>query len=152
SATVELEFFDQIQPEPIRWLWYHRIPRGKLTLYVGHPEAGKSLAAVDLIARLTRGQSFPDGASCEQGKALVLELEDGKSDTTRPRLDSAGADVSRVARIKAVKITLADGASSVSPFNLERDLERLEQALAEHPDTKLIVISPLSGYLGKINS
>jgi hypothetical protein len=31
--------------EPVRWLWQHRIPLGKVTLHAGDPGLGKSLLA-----------------------------------------------------------------------------------------------------------
>jgi archaellum biogenesis ATPase FlaH len=152
-AEVVVESFSAIAPEAIRWLWPGRIPAGKLTLFVGDPGKGKTLAAVDLAARMSRGHAFPDGASCERGAALILSAEDSASDTIRPRLDAADADVSRVYFIKAVKVTLEDGQTGESSFSLERDLVKLEETLKKHPGIKVIILDPLSAYLGtKVNS
>jgi putative DNA primase/helicase len=46
--------------QPVEWLWQHRIPLGKVTLLAGDPGLGKSLLALDIAARVTRGQPFPD--------------------------------------------------------------------------------------------
>jgi hypothetical protein len=40
---------------PVEWLWPLRVPLGKLTLLVGDPGCGKSLLALDMAARVTRG-------------------------------------------------------------------------------------------------
>jgi hypothetical protein len=153
SAELDLESFSGIAPEAIHWLWPNRIPAGKLTLFVGDPGKGKTLVALDLAARLGRRNNFPDGARSEQADSLILSAEDSASDTLRPRLDAAGADVSRVYRIKAVRVTLANGESGESSFSLERDLMRLEDALKKNPGLRLIILDPLSAYVGtKVNS
>jgi putative DNA primase/helicase len=154
SAEVLLCYYEDVEREQVRWLWPSRIPRGKLTLFVGNPGTGKSLATIDLAARVSTGRAFPDGEPSEPGDVLILTAEDDAADTVAPRLDAAGADSSRIARINSVKVTLADGAIGQSVFNLERDLAKLEEALGKHPGRfKLIIIDPLSAYLGtKVNS
>ena len=54
---------DQITPRKLRWLWPERIPLGKVTVFAGLPGQGKSLATVDIAARLTRGAEYPDVAN-----------------------------------------------------------------------------------------
>lgn len=153
TAEIELLYYHQIEREQVRWLWPGRIAAGKLTLFVGDPDKGKSLVSVDTSARVSTGRAFPDGCACAQGDVLILTAEDDARDTVGPRLDAAGADSSHVARINAVKVTLADGSSGQSVFSLERDLAKLEEAFKKHPGFKLIVIDPLTAYLGtKVNS
>jgi hypothetical protein len=153
SSEVKLQYYSAVQRERIKWLWPGRIPTGKLTLFVGDPGTGKSLVTVDLAARVSTGRAFPDGCSCEVGGVLILTAEDDAKDTVGPRLDAAGADTSRIARISAVKVTLSDGAPAESTFSLERDLLKLEEALTKDAKFKLIIVDPLTAYLGtKINS
>jgi putative DNA primase/helicase len=153
SAEVELQYYRAVERERVKWLWPGRIPAGKLTLFVGDPGTGKSLITLDVAARLSTGRSFPDGVPCERGNILILTAEDDARDTVGPRLDAAGADSSRIARVNAVKVTLADGSPAESAFNLERDLAKLEEALREHQDFKLIIVDPLTAYMGtKLNS
>jgi putative DNA primase/helicase len=152
SAEVELESFSQVHPEKVRWLWDTRIPLGKLTIFAGDPGKGKSLVTVDVAARLSRGGTFPDGGCCGVGDTIFLSAEDDAADTIRPRLDAAGADVSRVHRVKAVKVTLGDGGTGESVFNLERDIEKLDDAIGNISSTQLLVIDPVSAYMGKIDT
>ncbi len=152
SAEVVLECFAAVKPEYLRWVWPRRIPLGKLTLFCGDPGQGKSLASIDLGARVSRGASFPDGAPAEAGDVVFLSAEDDPADTQVHRLIAAGANMARVHRVKAVKVTLADGATAESHFNLARDLEKLEEALAKMPGVQLLVIDPLTAYLGRIDS
>jgi archaellum biogenesis ATPase FlaH len=136
----------------MRWLWAGRIPLGKLTLLIGDPGLGKSLLTVDVVSHVTRATSFPDGAPCESGSAILLSAEDDAADTIRPRLDAAGAEVSRVHILEAVRVQLTNGSLTEKTFNLETDITALEGALQEHPEVRLIVIDPLSAYLGGVDS
>jgi archaellum biogenesis ATPase FlaH len=147
-----LRCFSNIAPKPLRWLWPGRIPLGKLTLLIGDPGLGKSLLTADVASRVTRGTSFPDGAACELGSVILLSAEDDAADTIRPRLDAAGTDVSRVHILEAVRVQHANGSLAEKTFNLETDIAALEGALREHPDVRLIVIDPLSAYLGGVDS
>jgi archaellum biogenesis ATPase FlaH len=147
-----LRCFSDIAPKPLRWLWPERIPLGKLTLLIGDPGLGKSLLTADIASRVTRGTSFPDGVTCELGSVILLSAEDDAADTIRPRLDAAGADVSRVHILEAVSIQLTDGSLTEKTFNLETDVAALEAALQEHPDVRLLVIDPISAYLGGVDS
>ncbi|HKW63598.1 MAG TPA: AAA family ATPase [Candidatus Acidoferrum sp.] len=147
-----LRCFRDIAPKALRWLWPGRIPLGKLTLLIGDPGLGKSLLTADIASRVTRGTSFPDGATCESGSVILLSAEDDPADTIRPRLDAAGADVSRVHTLEAVRVELTDGSLADKPFNLETDVAALEAALREYPGVRLVVIDPISAYLGGVDS
>jgi hypothetical protein len=57
-----------------------------------------------------------------------------------------------VHRIKSVRVTLADGKAGESFFSLDRDIEKLEQALEKFPEIKLIIIDPVSAYMGKVKT
>jgi bifunctional DNA primase/polymerase-like protein/AAA domain-containing protein/primase-like protein len=141
-----------IPPEALRWLWPGRIPLGKLTLLIGDPGLGKSLVTLGMAAAVSRGLEYPDGAVCERGGVLLLSAEDDPSDTIRPRLDAAGADLSRIHILEAIRVPLADGAVTERVFNLEADMGALEDTLERIPDVRLVVIDPLSAYLGGADS
>lgn len=81
-----------VKPEKVRWLWPNRIPLGKVTIFDGDPDEGKSTVSLDLAARLTRGWPMPDESEAEYpaSGAVVVSLEDGVADTIRPRLEAAG--------------------------------------------------------------
>ena len=102
TLTLASRLYRDIDPQEVEWLWAHRIALGKLSLFVGEPGLGKTFLACDLAARLSRGDPFPDGARPPTGEAAILTAEDGASDTLRPRLDAAGADVSKVHHIDGV--------------------------------------------------
>ncbi|MCA9171434.1 MAG: AAA family ATPase, partial [Planctomycetales bacterium] len=139
-----------VEPETVRWLWPGRIALGKLTLFAGDPGLGKSFLTMDLAARVTTGTTWPDSptVSAPRGSVVLLSAEDDLADTIRPRLDAAGADCSRVSCLKAVT-TEDDGETG---FSLTTDAEMLELAIGSVDDCRLIVIDPITAYLGGCDS
>jgi putative DNA primase/helicase len=135
------------------WVWNDVIPVGQLTLLMGEPGVGKSLFAMDAIARLTRGVC----GHCESdrgavGAAMLFVGEDDVGCTVRTRLNAAGADLSLV--------SLAGNLISVNPQTrrLSRmlirescDLEELEAYLQDIKKSgdpvRLIVIDPVNCFL-----
>lgn len=144
--------FSEIKPEPLEWLWPGRLPLGKLSLLVGDPGLGKSLLTVDIAARVSRGTSFADGGQCEPGAVIIASAEDDPADTIRPRLDAAGGDVSRIHVLEGMRVTLSDNSTAERSFDLETGIAALEDALARIPGVRLVIIDPISAYLGATDS
>ena len=144
-----------VQAEPVKWFWPSRIALGKLTLIAGDPGLGKSFITLDMAARTSRGTPWPD---CPEkgnvaGGVVLLSAEDDLADTIRPRLDAAGADVRRIVALQAVRrVDIATKAERQDPFNLADDLPALERAIRDVPDCRLVIIDPISAYLGKTES
>jgi putative DNA primase/helicase len=143
KREVQVTCFADITPVPIRWLWPDRIA-AKLVLFTGPPDCGKTTCAIDIIARVTRGDVWPDACgNAPLGSAIFLTAEDGLADVIRPRLDAAGADVSRVHAIEAVR---EEG--KPSSFDLAQDLAGLADRVREIGDVRVIVVDPITAYLG----
>jgi putative DNA primase/helicase len=144
-----------VTPRPVEWLWHGRIALGKITLIVGDPGLGKSFLTCDLAARVSTGTAWPDDICRDQRPAdvILLNAEDGLDDTVRPRLDAAGADVSRIVAIEGVSmLDPKTQKQRVHLFNLARDLPRLRTALKHNPQTKLVIVDPVSAFLGQTDS
>lgn len=144
SAKVEpiLVSLADVKPEEVRWLWKNRVPLCKVTLIVGDPGLGKSFVALDIAADVSRS-----------GKdVILLSAEDDPADTIRPRLDVAGADVSRVQLLRAIRTTAEDGKDTEAMVRLDHDIRQIAEAINQHPNTALIVIDPLSAYMGNVDS
>lgn len=141
-----------IAPEKIEWLWPGRIAVGKLTLIAGEPGLGKSQTTLFVAAAVTTGEQWPDNSGAAPlGSVIILSAEDGLADTTRPRFDAAGGDASRVGVIRAVETTDAHGSVRGS-FNLAADLALLEAEIIKRGDVRLVIIDPVSSYMGKTDS
>ena len=144
-----------VKPQLVQWLWPSRIALGKLTLIAGDPGLGKSFITLDLAARVSRGTAWPDCPQAQRapGGVVLLSAEDDLADTIRPRLDAAGADVSRIVAIATVKrFSPVLGKDVFEPFNLTDHLPALERAIVQVGDCRLVVIDPISAYLGGTDS
>ena len=143
-----------VKAQPIEWLWPGRFAVGKLTLIAGDPGLGKSFLTLDMAARVTRGWAWPDSPSIPTtpGSVVLLNAEDAVADTIRPRLEAAGADLSRIATIDAVRTVKANGRELVRAFDLSRDLAALERTVRAAKGCRLVVIDPVTAYLGGTDS
>ena len=148
SPQPILTKLDTIEPERVEWLWHNRIPLRKITLLVGDPGDGKSFLTIYLTARVTTGTAWPEiGERTVPGSVLILTAEDGLADTVRVRADAAQADVSKIGIIEGVK----DGQTEEF-FNVLDHLPALEKAIKIMGDVRLIVIDPLTSYLGQMET
>jgi hypothetical protein len=135
-----------VKPEPVEWLWLGRIALGKLTLIAGEAGLGKSQVSIAMAAAVTIGGEWPCGEGrAPQGHVVILSAEDGAADTVVPRLMAAGADRHRVDLVSAVR---DDDGKSRRAFDLSADLMLLERKISEVDNVRLIVIDPISSYLG----
>jgi putative DNA primase/helicase len=145
---VGLEMFNasEVRERPVQWLWAGRIPLGKLVLFVGHPGLGKSFAALDLVARMSTGAVWPDGSPNGQiAKSVVFSAEDSIEDTIVPRLTDLGAAKGHIMLARRLREANESGEITRRSFNLARDLMHLERTLDRNPDTRIIIVDPISG-------
>jgi hypothetical protein len=115
----------------------------------GDPGLGKSFVTLDMAARVSKGDAWPDAPLLRQtpGGVLLFNAEDDLADTIAPRLDKAGADGKRIVAVEGVSFL-----GKRRHFSLEVDLPRMEEVLTGHPGTRLVVIDPIAAYCGKVDS
>ena len=143
----------EIEPREIRWLWPLRIALGKLLLIAGDPGLGKSLLTLHISAIVSRGGMWPvDGTVSPLGSVLIVSAEDDAADTIVPRLAAAGADLARVHILDHVADLTADGAALERELSLERDIEMIERRVADMDDCRLVIVDPITAYLGRIDT
>ena len=86
-----------IKATKVDFLWYPYIPFGKLTIIQGDPGEGKTTVVLHIAAALSKGGELPgDDEEREPMNVIYQTAEDGLADTVKPRLESAGADCSRI--------------------------------------------------------
>jgi putative DNA primase/helicase len=138
STEIELVRASQVEAKPLRWLWPEYIPLGGLTLFVGATDTGKTLAALDIAARITDGALFPDAAKrLPPSEVLLIGDEADDGDVTVPRLMAMRADLSKI------RFAELDG-----DFDLARDVPALTARLTAHPAIRMIIVDPFVVYIG----
>jgi putative DNA primase/helicase len=145
---------NDIEMVPVVWMWPGRMALGKLSLIAGEPGLGKSQMTAALAAAVTIGGRWPcSNERAPLGSVVIFSAEDDDAgDTIVPRLKSAGADLRRIQIVSAVKDRSDRGAAIERSFSLQVDLHLLEMAIQNLGDVRLIIIDPITSYLGKVDS
>ena len=96
---------------------------------------------LDLAARVSAGEAFPDGAECKPAGVVLLSAEDGLADTIRPRLDAAGADVSKILALA----TVPDEEGHDRLLSIPEDLPLIEKGI-RRVGAGLLIVDPLMAF------
>jgi hypothetical protein len=139
-----------VDMEALEWLWPNRFALGKLGLIAGLPDEGKGLLTTAMVARVTNPDlEWPCGeGKAPQGNVILFTAEDDIADTVVPRLKAAGAGLDRVHIIRLVVDTDKFGKPRRRMFSLRHDLEKLRAKMAELGNVIMIIIDPITAYLG----
>lgn len=144
SNGLSLEPWNDVLIRNVPWTWPGYIPRGALTLIVGEPEGSKTTYCIDYAARVSRGAAWPDGAAGGKPSSVIfLSTEDSVSYTLKPRFVAMGGDASRIFGLKFVV--------GQRGFTLDKDVPTL-QAMVKTTGAGHVIIDPLNGHLGKVDS
>jgi hypothetical protein len=152
TKRAEIISLDKIQPMDIDWLWPDRLPQGMMSLLVGDPGVGKSFLTLYMAMMVSTGGIWPDGSQSSKGTVIILSCEDPIEHVIIPRLKGLNADLSRVKTIPGVRHKDEKGNEFTEQFNIITDLLELDRALQENPDTKLLIIDPMSAYFGCLDT
>ena len=96
---------------------------------------------------MTTGGKWPASSDvAPTGDVIFLSAEDDVADTLRPRLEAAGADISKVHVLEAITEAVY---GDIRNFDLRSDLSVLEDMMEKIGNVALIVIDPITAYLGK---
>ncbi len=139
-----------IDPTVVKWLWKGWIPRGKVSLFEGESDVGKSTLTIDWAATVTTGRPWPLTtignrtlkSQSDPAGVVFVGVEDGNADTVVPRLIAAGADRSRVFTMKQPR---GDDGRPV-PFTVPKDIDHLRKAI-QQAKAGLCIIDPITACL-----
>ena len=139
----------EIEPRPIKWLWQNRIPTAMPSLLAGHGDVGKTTLLLNLCARITRGEEWPDGGGkAPKGSVVYLSAEDSPHQVIIPRFMASGGDRSKFALVEGVR----GEDEARRTFHIGEDLARLGALVERLGDVKLIVLDPISSYFGSTDT
>jgi len=137
-----------VEMEGVDWLWPGRFPMGKVSVLAGEGGLSKSMLLCWIAATVSTGGPWPNHEGHSRvGSTIILSAEDDLGDTVVPRLAAAGADTSKVHLVRAVR----EGGKSRT-FNLQSDLQKIETLIASLGDAVLLILDPVTSYLGKTDS
>jgi RecA-family ATPase len=135
---IEIKAADQMEMEPIDWLWLDHIAKGKFHLIAGGASTGKTTIACHIAACISAGKPFPFGNRPEPGKVLIWSCEDSATDTLLPRLHAAGANLRNIKFIGDVRTET--GRRSFDPA---MDVEDLLKRIKHVRGVSMIIIDPI---------
>ncbi|HKF56277.1 MAG TPA: AAA family ATPase, partial [Blastocatellia bacterium] len=140
---------DQVSEKALRYMWEPYLPIGKLVHIGGVSSQAKSPLTVDLAARVSTGADWPDGTKNTHGprSVIMLNIEDDCQDTILPRFRLADGDKSKLYYVQGVRVA-SEATNLERMFTLEADMQQLVKLARTLPDLGLIVIDPVTNYLG----
>ena len=146
-APVEFRRMSEVEAVPITWLWPDMLACGKLSIFAGEPGVGKSQLTCMMAAAVTNGRKWPDGTKAPRGSVIIICCEDDAADTLKPRLMAADANCEKVILCDWIK---KDGVRY--HFDIGQHIAQLSDLVRKEGDVRLIIIDPISAYMGRADS
>lgn len=159
SEPPELEYtvkrLSDVQPTPIKFIWYPYIPIGEITIMFAAGGTGKSFLTCGIAADITAGRTLPNPyepqSTILRQNVLIISAEDDEN-VLHQRLVAAGADIDRCFTIAPPKEQ--EALEKYQQFELPCDahdkkrINALKNAIRDY-QAKLVIIDPWAAYVGK---
>jgi RecA-family ATPase len=140
---LKLTTYDRIKESEVDWLMPGYIARGKFTLLWGLEGKTKSYLTLGIAAHISNGIPLPGVEMSMQVKprhVLLFTYEDDQSQDIKPRLMRCGADMNYIHTM-----CVEDGSFSY------KDVEALAATADQIPDLTMMVIDPLTEFIGGLD-
>src|ERR1700752_4789101 len=82
---TDIVYLADLKPQPVEWLWQHRLAAGTLAMLSGEPGSGKTWVALAIAAALTRGRDPFSGETLKRVTVLYASAEHSPSQVIQPR-------------------------------------------------------------------
>ncbi|MDT7810654.1 MAG: hypothetical protein QOJ42_570, partial [Acidobacteriaceae bacterium] len=142
-------YLADLQPQPVEWLWQHRLAAGTLAMLSGEPGSGKTWVALAVAAALTRGRDPFTGETLKPATVLYASAEHAAAQVIQPRFAGLHGDPARLVVLRrAVSVrsmSSPDCALRDLPNALPNDLNDALQKTQAH----LVILDPWDGLLGQ---
>lgn len=142
ARRLVVTWASEIKPRPVLWFWQDRLPLGALALLAGREGIGKTTVAYTLAADVTRGR-LPGRCFGTPRSVIVAATEDSWEHTIVPRLTAAGADLTKVARVRVEVQTIGN-----LELSLPDDVAALGELIRE-VDCALVLLDPVISRLNR---
>jgi len=143
-ATVtgtDIVYLADLQPQPVEWLWQHRLAAGTLAMLSGEPGSGKTWVALAIAAALTRGRDPFTGEKLKPATVLYASAEHAAAQVIQPRFAGLHGDPARL-----VILRRAVSASSMSsPDSALHDLPNALVNALQKTQAHLVILDPWDG-------
>jgi hypothetical protein len=149
SASL-IKRFSDVDRQRTQWLWRGRLARGEMTITDGEKGVAKSLVAIDVASRGSKGMPMPgeseDESTGEILTTIIFTAESSISKEIAPRIDAAGGDSYYI-------VTQEDGLVSVrgrvkKEWILPDGADMFDQAIRE-ADADIAIFDPINDFLGE---
>ena len=137
DATVtgtDIVYLADLQPQPVEWLWQHRLAAGTLAMLSGEPGSGKTWVALATAAALTRGRDPFTGEKLKPATVLYVSADHAAAQVIQPRFAGLHGDPARLVVLRRP----VSARSTSSPDSALRDLEQALQKTQAH----LVILDP----------
>ncbi len=133
TATDIISLAD-LQPQPVEWLWQHRLAAGTLAMLSGKPGSGKTWVALAIAAALTRGRDPFTGEELKPATVLYASADHPAAQVIQPRFAGLHGNPARL-------VILRRAVSASSTPRLDSALRALEHALKK-TQPHLVILDP----------
>ena len=143
DATVtgtDIIYLTDLAPQPVEWLWEHRLAAGTLAMLSGEQGSGKTWVALAIAAALTRGRDPFSGEDLKPATVLYASAEHAAAQVIQPRFAGLHGDPARLVILRAPVFP----SSMPSPYSA---LCAIEAAL-QKTHAQLVILDPWDGLFG----
>jgi hypothetical protein len=143
DATVtgtDIIYLADLEPQPVEWLWEHRLAAGTLAMLSGEPGSGKTWVALAIAAALTRGRDPFSHEELKPATVLYASAEHAAAQVIQPRFAGLQGDPARLVILPAPVFP----SSMPSPYSTFRSLE----AALQKTHARLVILDPWDGLFG----
>lgn len=136
--AITLRKLSSYHKRRIEFLWHGYFPLHSVSVIAGDPGQAKTSLLLTIGSAVTTGTSPLAGADdAPQGSVVFATAEDSIDHTIYPRVEAAGGDPERFYILPQVD------------FNVVDDLESLGEQLDYIGDVRLLIIDPITAYMGR---
>jgi putative DNA primase/helicase len=175
ASDIQLKPLNRVEAKPLVWEGDGRLPRGAVTIIAGEHGSGKSLAAIDWAARISRGE--PWSAKCagespakqngeaapstngepapsasqpkNYGETVIAHAGDTTVELLRLRIDAAGAAPERVA---SLALAWPEKGQRFNFDTINNRFFGLTCAIRGTNNARLLVIDNLEAWAGNVQA